>query len=148
MTPIHPLNRKDTVYPGEYVPRTGMENCFNRLCSNADAAVSETPVNMLEDEDCFHLSLEMPGLKRDDILIFVHDHILSVSVHPQTAGLPENDQAPEAESNAHILERHIRLPEAADAEYISAEYRNGFLMLFISKNPSGSRINNRQVVVY
>jgi HSP20 family protein len=136
------------VYPGAYVPRTELESRYSNLCLNACEAAAEKPVNIEEEQDCYKMAIAMPGLRREDILIFVHDHILSIGIHHYTAEqllLPERLMQ---QGGMRDTEKHIQLPDTADAEFISAEYQKGILNLFISKNPSGSKVNNRQVVVY
>jgi HSP20 family molecular chaperone IbpA len=144
MSPNATVKEENAIYPGGYVPRSDMENCYHELCVHAGDTDRETPAEVEEDGDCFRVSVSMPGLKREDILIFVHDHILSISVSQQHPP-PETQNV---EETAAPAEWHIHLPKTADAEFISAEYREGMLNLVISKGVSDSRVNDRQVVVY
>lgn len=89
----------------------------------------------------------MPGVKREDILIDVEGNVLTVWVlHREFGPCPVCFQL--HEFNYECFERHIILPENADAEFISAEYKEGILQIYFPKTKRLSKSINKRIVVY
>jgi HSP20 family protein len=85
------------------------------------------------DNNCYKIEMAVPGARREDFIINVHDNVLFI------AALPRN--------NNDSIEQHLVLPSNADSEFASAEYRQGLLNLYISKTNKLSKTTN-QIVVY
>ena len=118
-------------------------------------------VDFHEDEDRYELSVEIAGMKRDDIDVSVEDGALIVSGEKMsTRGSGERDadkgsdqesedgdgndsgggQRPSGGSRQHLsertygrFERRMRLPDNADTQDISASFADGVLTLDIPK---------------
>ena len=78
-----------------------------------------------EDKDHFHLRLELPGLKREDLKITVLDQVLSIK------GQKKSWKDEKAESVA--VERSISLPDQVDSGKIEAKYEEGVLYVTLPK---------------
>ena len=104
-------------------------------------------VNMKEDKDCIKIEMIIPGVRREDIFIHVQDSILSIMVlHMACENVKKEMQVHEFDTRC--LERHIVLPENADTEFVSAEYRHGILCLQISKAKEPAAFKSQKIVVY
>jgi len=135
------------VYPGEYIPLPEVEILLEELKKPGKDYVAKPLVNMNECKDCFKIKVVVPGARREDIFIYVHDNILSIVVlNKDCEVLKEKLQI--HEFDAECLERHILLPDNADSEFVSAEYRQGILNLHIPKTHESSKTNTKQIVVY
>jgi HSP20 family protein len=136
------------VYPGGYIPLPETEALLLRPFIPRDGLFVKPLVNMDELEDCYRLEVAMPGVKRENLLILAHDNILTIT------GLQKNRDACCSRNKAlHEFdpcrfERHILLPDDAGTEFVSAEFRVGVLILFISKKPSYLANPSRQIMVY
>ena len=81
MTYNLPYPKEHSVYPGEYVPLPEKEALLTGLRSSGiDSAVQLPAVNMEEMKDCFKIEVLIPGVRREDILTYVENNILSIIV--------------------------------------------------------------------
>ena len=92
-----------------------------------------TAVDIIEAENIFTITLDLPGLVKNDINISVNEGVLTVS--GERKGTEAGD-----EKYFHYIERHggkfsrsFRLPELVDADTIKASYKNGVLSLELVK---------------
>ena len=113
---------------------------MNRL--GPDDSPGWTPaVDLYETADRFVLSIELPGLTRDQIKIELQQEILTVR--------GERAVQHEAGAQFHRVERghgpfarSFSLPNPADADRVQAEFRDGVLTVVIPKiAPASRRIN-------
>jgi len=145
----HPITscRECLVYPGEYIPLPGIEVLLNELKLTRKESAIKPLVNMEEYKGSYQIEVALPGIKREDIFIDVVDNILSVIVlHKNSDELKRKLQIHEFDTD--FLERHLLLPEDADAEFVGAEYKEGILCLHIPKRETHQKTNINQIVVY
>jgi HSP20 family protein len=137
-----------TVYPGGYSPLPEKEALFEKLnLHHKDSAVKPL-LNLDEFNDYYKVEIMVPGAKREDIFIYIHDNFLSIAVLHKMCGKLKKDKLQIHEYDTKCLERHILLPENTDTEFISAEYRQGILQLHLPKTKEPSKTANKQIVVY
>jgi len=134
------------VYPGEYVPLPETEALVQSL-TLWDINTAKPLVNMDEQEDCFSIEMFVPGVSHEEILIYVHDNILSVIVLNQNYGTFIKPSETHKYKINHF-ERHIVLPANADAAFASATYRQGILKLYIPKNETPTLSGSIHIIVY
>lgn len=93
-------------------------------------------VDIIEEKDRFVLKADVPGVKPEDIDINMENGVLSVSGqrHEETTEQAEGIKRIERLSGRFY--RRFTLPEAADAERISAKCANGILEVVIPKQPA------------
>jgi len=91
-------------------------------------------VNIYENENEFAAVAKVPGLAKEEINISVKDNSLKIAGNRNT-----NDQG---EVNYHLrerkngnFERNFLLNEKIDVEKITAEMKNGLLLIKIPKSP-------------
>lgn len=104
---------------------------MNRL--GADDPPGWTPaVDLYETSDRFVLSIELPGLKREQIKIELQHEILTVrgerAVHHE-----EGAQFHRVERGHGPFTRTFSLTHAVDADHVQAEFRDGVLTVVIPK---------------
>lgn len=139
---------KYTVYPGEYMPMPETKELLQNLKITGKTHSAILPVNMNELNDCFNIEVGLPGVNREDIFIQIKDHVLSVSVLQKDCLAFKNKNIKLHEIENQCLERHIALPKNSNAEFVSAEFKQGILSLYIPKTAKPSHINNEHIVVY
>jgi HSP20 family protein len=110
---------------------------MNRL--GADDPPGWTPaVDLYETADRFVLSIELPGLTRDQIRIELQHDVLTVrgerAVHHE-----EGAQFHRVERGHGPFARTFPLPQPADAEHVAAEFRDGVLTVVVPKLAPPSR---------
>jgi len=89
-------------------------------------------VNVYQDKDQFTIVVELPGLKKEEIEISLHDDTLTI------AG--ERKREDESSAQEFLTERlygkfqrSLTLPTAVDAEKVKASYENGLLQVVLPK---------------
>lgn len=91
-------------------------------------------LDVVEDEDQVTVSVEVPGVGKDDIQITVHNGVLTLKGE-------KSDEKKSKDAGYHRMERRygkfekgVRLPEYVDEEKIEASYRDGVLTLTMPKS--------------
>lgn len=90
-------------------------------------------VNILEDEKTYKLEVQAPGYGKDELKLNLEQDVLTISADKEQESLKENERYTRCEFTRHSFSRSFRLPELVDTEQISAEHRNGVLMVSIPK---------------
>jgi HSP20 family protein len=137
-----------SVYPGEYIPLIKAEELAEELKKQREGTAVQPLINIREKADCFHIDLAIPGLKREDFFITVNDNILSIAVLHKECGKIRQNSFQLHEFNYECFNRHIILPENADAEFVSAEYKEGVLRLYVPKADRPAKNPHARIVVY
>ena len=104
---------------------------------------SFTPaVNEKVDEKGYHLEIDLPGVKKENIEISVNDGILTISGERKLEKKEEKENYTRIESFFGRFERSFKLPPDADLDNIEAKYEDGVLKIFIPKKqkPAGKKI--------
>ena len=91
--------------------------------------------NLSETPDDLNLSVELPGISKEDISIKVEDNILKLTGEKSSVqGGSEGGQVTHVrERSFGAFSRAVRLPKTVDASRISAELRNGILEVTLPK---------------
>ena len=88
-------------------------------------------VNVYQDKDRFTVVVELPGLKKEEIEISLHDDTLTI------AGERKREESSEQEFLTERLygkfQRSLTLPTAIDAEKVKASYKDGLLQVELPK---------------
>ncbi|MFW5977029.1 MAG: Hsp20/alpha crystallin family protein [Candidatus Nanoarchaeia archaeon] len=103
-------------------PTTSVENYKRRAVTD-----------MYETADTIIVSSELPGMKKEDIHIDVHDNAVEISVEQEKEDKEENDKVYRYERSCKGFYRKLPLPDYADAKKAKASYTNGVLEIKIPK---------------
>lgn len=103
-------------------------------------------VDLVETDDGYELTAELPGMEADDIDISFAEKELRIAGEKKV----EHDEKQEglmlSERSFGAFERRIRLPEAADAGDISAKFKKGVLKIKIPKDEQASQARRKIAV--
>jgi len=115
----------------------GVEVASHKVSEVFDNLASHLPFsNFAKREDStFHLEVDLPGVKKEDIEIKVEDDLLVVSAVRHYKNELSDDDYYVCESAFGKLERRYLLPESVDTEKIDAHYRDGRLEIELQKTP-------------
>lgn len=136
------------VYPGEFVPLPEVEALLDEIKISSNSPIDQLPVNFNEHHNCYKIEVIVPGAKREDIFIFVLENVLTIVVLNKHCEDFKKDGLQLHEFDTECMERHILLPENAEAEFASATYNQGILSLYLPKTNNPLKINTKQIVVY
>ena len=112
---------------------------LNSMLDNMDeqkerSLVAFTPsVNTREGEYAYHVEVDLPGVKKEDIGINVHDNLLTISGERKSKEEVKEENYYKVESQYGQFERSFTLPENVDKEDIHAESKDGVLEVVIPK---------------
>ncbi|SFV74522.1 Heat shock protein Hsp20 [hydrothermal vent metagenome] len=112
-----------------------VEVVTNKLAESFDNVAAHLPfANFAKKENSdFHLEVDLPGVKKEDINIKVEDGILTVSAVRKYKDEVKRDDYYVSESVFGRFERRFLLPDTVDSDKIDAEYKDGQLILTLHK---------------
>ncbi len=116
--------------------RDRMNRLFSELVSRSleDWFTGNFPLaDLWEEDDRYVLQVEMPGVKKEDVKLTVQDGVLILQGERKQRELPEDANYLRNEITYGEFSRSIILPNKADVEKISANYKDGVLEVVIPK---------------
>jgi len=81
-----------------------------------------------EDQNNYYASFELPGVKKEDVKVEVHDRLLTVSADRREK---EDDK-----EQSFSLSRSVSVPEGVRADAIAAKLEDGILTVTLPKQES------------
>lgn len=90
-------------------------------------------VNTREGKEAYHIELDLPGIKKEDVEISVDKNILTIKGKRAVKHEEEKDDYYRIESAYGTFARSFTLPEKVDVENIRAASENGVLEIIIPK---------------
>ncbi|MGZ8536921.1 MAG: Hsp20/alpha crystallin family protein [Flavisolibacter sp.] len=136
-----------SVYPGIY-ERPLSEKELEEELNKTGVEVKAPHAHMQQFHDYYRIEMAVPGYNKESLFIHIKDHVLSI------AGLnkkqPGKTMADNSEDNAHseCFIRNIILPGNADTDFVTAEYNNGILHIYLSTSNQPCKNGSREIIVY
>ena len=90
-------------------------------------------VDIKETKDDVQLTFEVPGVNKEDIKVVLENRVLTVSGKREFQRDEENVEYVSNEISTGSFCRSFTLPETIDSEKVSADYRNGLLVIKLAK---------------
>jgi len=90
-------------------------------------------IDLFEDKDNFILRAELPGMKKEDIDLSLHDGSLSISGERQSEDKYQDAEVYRAERFFGRFQRTISVPAPVSADKIKAQYKDGILTVTLPK---------------
>jgi HSP20 family protein len=108
----------------------------NRLYPNYESASLNSAdwvpaVDIHEDADNFFVSVDLPGIKPDDIDVTAHNGVLSI--RGKREAVNEDKQQKRVERIFGSFVREFSMPESADLDRVQAKTENGVLNIVVPK---------------
>lgn len=112
-----------------------MQRVFDNLPKEQENAISAyTPlVNTREGEFAYHVDVDLPGIKKEDINIDVHEGTLTISGERNFTQEVKEEDYYKVETSFGKFQRAFTLPKNVDTENISASSNDGVLEIVIPK---------------
>lgn len=92
-------------------------------------------INIWEDESSFHAEAELPGMKLEDLEIYVVGNQLTIRGERKSEA-PKDATVHRTERTYGSFSRVVRLPTEIDAAKVQASFRDGLLTLTLAKAES------------
>ncbi|MCF6341062.1 MAG: Hsp20/alpha crystallin family protein [Sulfurimonas sp.] len=90
-------------------------------------------INTREGEYTYHVEVDLPGIKKDDIKIQIEDSTLVITGERKHKDEVKEENYYKIESDFGSFSRSFTLPEEVDVENIHAESQDGVLEVVIPK---------------
>lgn len=115
----------------------GVEVIGKKVSDVFDQIASHLPFSNFakKEEGDFHLEVDLPGVKKEEISLQIEDDILIVSAVRHFKNELSRENYYLCESTFGKLERRFRLPEYVDKEKVEASHENGRLTITLHKVP-------------
>ena len=91
-------------------------------------------ISMKENGDQLQVTVELPGIAKEDVKVNINEGILSISAERKQPELKEQEQWLRNEINYGTYERSIQLPYSVEVEKITATHENGILSIVLPKH--------------
>lgn len=116
-----------------------MERMFDDFTRGSDYSLTSefSPVTDIEEEeDHFLMTIDLPGMKKDNISIDVKNNVLTISgERKREIDVEEKHKGHRTERSYGSFTRSFTLPTTVNAEDIEARYEDGVLSLYLPKTP-------------
>lgn len=111
------------------------DELFNSFPTGTDYGSNKTlaPVNINENEQGYHLELNVPGRNKEDFKLNIENGVLSISYEKQEQAENKALKSVRKEFSYSSFKRSFGLDEKINAEAIEAKYENGILKIFLPK---------------
>lgn len=121
-------------------PVTNLRDHLNRLI---DQSVTSRPaesfgdwapaLDAFEDKDKYVVSVELPGIKKEDIHVTVHDGVLTISGERKSEKDVKEGTVHRTERYYGKFSRSVSLPSVVQTDKVAAAYKDGVLSVEIPK---------------
>jgi len=90
-------------------------------------------LDMTEDDQAFHLSVELPGMDEKDVEVALRNHTLTIKGEKKEEKETKEKDIHRRERAYGYFRRSIELPADVDGDKISATYSKGVLTIALPK---------------
>lgn len=98
-----------------------------------DGGMLMPPVDMVENDDNFVVSIELPGLKKDEIKMTMQNNVLTISGNKKHEFESKEDTVHRVERSYGSFCKSVSLPSTIDSSAIKASYDSGVLKVTLPK---------------
>jgi HSP20 family protein len=103
------------------------------------------PVNIIENEDNYILSLAVPGMKKEDLKISLEGSMISISSQKEEI----EERFTQKEFDFYSFSRSFTLPDDVKPESIEANYEDGLLQIVLPRKDEVKQTTaTMQIAVY
>lgn len=91
------------------------------------------PLDLYENKDSLVLRAELPGMKREDFDISLHDDVVTVSGGRENGKRYEGAATSREERFSGQFSRSLKLPKSVNPAAVKASYKDGVLTVTLAK---------------
>lgn len=103
-------------------------------------------IDVSGDDNCYQISLDVPGLSEDDLSLELKDDVLTIRGQKEERNESKDRQYYRVERSYGSFQRTLALPDDADVDEIRASLDKGVLHLEIPRR-SGTSSNVRRIAI-
>ena len=110
------------------------ESPLSELTRTSQLLSGWTPaLDVYEDKESFVVKAELPGMKKEDIEVSLHDGSLSISGERKSETKHKDAEVYRAERFYGRFQRMVTLPAAVAGDKVTAQYKDGVLTVMLAK---------------
>ena len=110
------------------------ESPLTELTRTSNLLSGWTPaLDVYEDKDNYTVKTELPGMKKEDIEVSLHEGTLSISGERKSESKHEDAEVYRAERFFGRFQRTVTLPSTVAADKVKAAYKDGVLTITLPK---------------
>lgn len=102
------------------------------------------PVNIAETTDAFHVQVELPGMKNEEIDLTVNNDVLTIKGERKAFTVSKGIKTFRVEIPGGAFQKTLPLPRTVDSGRIKADLSNGILIVTL---PKKEEVKPRQITV-
>jgi HSP20 family protein len=110
-----------------------LSSALNLPDTSSEFSSFKPSVNTREGEYAYHIEVDLPGVKKDDICVDIKDDVLTISGQRKTKKEVKEKDYYKMESSYGKFQRSFTLPDNIDAENIEANSKDGVLEVVVPK---------------
>ena len=114
-----------------------MSQQFEESAEWPTAMGGRTPVDVLDRDDEYEVTVDLPGFEKEDVEVTLTDDTLRVSASRETETEEEGGDYVRRERQSESVDRSVSLPEPVDQDGVDATLSNGVLTVTLEKQVSG-----------
>ena len=129
------LHRDIDLLFNNFMKASGFSSAAFPALGSTENWVLKPSVNIAETENAYNISIEIPGVEKDDVRLQIEDGTLIIEGE-------KRHEKDEKDKNYHRIERHygsfrrlISLPNDTDESKIDAKFKNGVLTISVARTP-------------
>ena len=121
------------------------ERFFREWTSPGQRAARLAPaVDVSEDETTYAITIELPGVKKEDVSVEVHENVLSIRGEKKSEREEKKDKTHWLERTYGSFSRSFTLPPSAVSEQLRASFKDGVLSIEL---PKKEEVKPRQISI-
>ena len=105
------------------------------------------PVNVVENDNNYVLSLAVPGMKKEDFKIALDGLMLTISTEKEEDREERENRFTKREYNFYSFSRSFTLPEDVKPETIEAKYEEGVLKIMLPRKEEVKQPAAKEIAV-
>lgn len=109
------------------------KNLYTQVGNNEGVTAFVPTVNTREGEFAYHVDVDLPGVKKEDIKVDLNKGVLTISGERKTKEEVNQEDYYKIETYFGKFSRSFTLPDNVDIENIEAKSDNGVLEIVIPK---------------
>jgi len=125
--------------------RDEVDKMFRDLYENGETDGRWLPsVDIIEDKEKYEITVEIPGVKKEDVKVNIHDNILTIE--GEKKGSTEKKEGNNYRSERYFgkFSRSFTLNSEIDADKVKADFDNGVLKIAL---PKSEKVKPRQIAI-
>lgn len=125
--------------------RSLVDRLFNEELVGGSVPSFSPKVDIAETEKEFEIQLHVPGMKKGDFNIDLHDDQITISGERKLANEKQEKNFHSVESYYGSFSRTFYLPDAIDRDSVDASYQEGILNILLPKDEQ--KTTKKQITV-